>query len=381
MSTGTLNGHAVTMARVQIPAWRGWYADVELADEVTLDGTVELVVADLTLSGTIVSGGATRGAARYRVAAGAGSWGSRVDARGYHSDAGVRRRTVMLDAAEAVGEALDLDSVPDDTVGAGFTRLAGPASAVLHALAPESWYVDTDGTTKIGKRDGEVLDVDAARTKVDLRRGRIELAAKDVADILPGVTIDELVVADVEHHLSPKGLRTTIWGERAGDTSRAMATVRRIVLQALPDLAYRGTYAYRVVTQETERLNLQPVRSSLGLPDLTRVRVMPGVAGCRADVSLGSTVLVTWVDADPGQPIVVAFDDAEAPGFAPDRLDLVGESETVVTDGAGTQEAGRALRYGDTVVMKVGQPPVDTPTVLIASHLPAIPASVSKVFP
>lgn len=381
MSTGTLEGHVATHVRVQLPAWGVWYADVSLAGEHTLTGSVTLVVADLTLVGSVVSGGPSRGRSTYRIAGGAGGWGTVIPSRGYANDAGVKVFTILRDAAARAGETLDLGSLPTTSVGAAFTRAKGPAGRVLQELVPERWYVGEDGITRVGQRSGAAaLDVQATRTSIDLARGRVVLAADEIATILPGVIVDGITIVDVLHELTPKGLRSTVWGATAVQTSRRLGALRRLVLQLLPDYRFHGTYAYRVVTQESERLNLQPVRVSTGLPDLRRVRVMPGVAGARADVALGSTVLVTFVDADPARPVVIGFEDAEGAGFSPSRLDLVGEDDIVTTDGLGVVEAGRVVRYGDTVIMPSGAAATPTPTVLKATTAPG-PATVSRVFP
>jgi hypothetical protein len=60
----SLNDHRVTSARINIPAWGCWYADVSLDGDVPLSGAVSLVVADLTLRGTVLSGGASADKAR-----------------------------------------------------------------------------------------------------------------------------------------------------------------------------------------------------------------------------------------------------------------------------------------------------------------------------
>jgi hypothetical protein len=87
---------------------------------------------------------------------------------------------------------------------------------------------------------------------------------------------------------------------------------------------FRGFYEYRVVTQEGERLNLQPVRVATGMPDLKRVVVRPGVPGCKAQHTLGSRCIVGFIDADPARPCVVSFEDAQSGGFSPDTLFLTG---------------------------------------------------------
>ena len=81
MTTATLAGHDTTWARIEIPAFGIWYADVELSEPEDLTGSVELVMADLTMNGTILSGGPANDKARYRVVGGAGGWGQVIDGK------------------------------------------------------------------------------------------------------------------------------------------------------------------------------------------------------------------------------------------------------------------------------------------------------------
>lgn len=374
MSTATLAQHTVTHASVTIPAWGAWYAEAQLAEEREIEGAVDLVIADLTLKGTIVSGGTSNGRSFYRVAAGAGGWGTAVPAKGYAADAGVQLLSILQDAAALAGETLDVATVATSSVGSAFVREAGPAARVLQLFSPRSWYVGEDGVTRLGRRARAELSTLATRQRPDPARRTVVLAAEEIAAILPGAVVDGIEAVDVMHELEPGALRSTIWGDGPATTSRRAIALERVVRQLLPDLRYRGVYAYRVVTQEGERLNLQPVRVSTGMPDLGRVRVMPGVAGCRADVALGSTVLVAFVDADPTRPVVVGFEDAEGAGFRPSRLDLVGAGDALL---GGTEGVGRVVCYGDRIIFKVGQPPVDTP--LEVKAFPADPVTVSRV--
>ena len=100
----TLNGHKVTDARVTIPAWGVWYADVAIDGEVALSGAATLVVADLTLSGTVLSGGPSTGRSHFRVVGGEGGWGKLLKKRSYANDAGVKLAKILGDAAFEVGE-------------------------------------------------------------------------------------------------------------------------------------------------------------------------------------------------------------------------------------------------------------------------------------
>lgn len=352
MSTATLSGHRATQARVHLPAWGRWWADVTLDVEATLSGAVTLTLADLTLVGTVASGGAAQGRSVYRIVGGAGGWGRALPARSYANDAGVKAALVLQDAAAAVGETIDPSTLPATRVGPSWAREEGPASWALQVLAPESWYVGEDGVTRLGRRPRVELSVKAARGPIDRARGTVTLATDTIAAVLPGVVVDGLEAVDVVHEVGPTtGLRSTLWAAGVASTSRRLAAWARLLEQLDPCQRYRGVWEYRVVTQEGERLNLQPVRVSLGMPDLLRVPVRPGVAGARADVALGSTVLVSFVNADPGRPVVVGFEAPDGEGFAPTRLDLVGEDDTAVAD-----PNGRVLRWGDIIQLNVAGP-------------------------
>ena len=319
MSLATLDGTVVSRARVQVPAWGCWWADVDLADAVELSGSVTLTLADVALVGTVVSGGAFEGRAGYRIVGGAGGWGAEIAAKGYRDDAGVKLATVAGDAAAVVGETLA--GVPTTRLGTGYARTVGPASRVMHDVAPRAWYVDFAGVTQFGVRAESEYTGAAARTRVDRAVGVVELATDQIATLVPGVVVDDLAAAtDVEYSLDADRLTVMVY---AGPCSTRRVDAWAGLLDALdPQRHYRGSYEYRVVTQSGERLNLQAVRAASGKPDLALVPVRPGMAGERATVTLGELVLVTFVDADPSRPAVTSHEAPDAPGWSPTLLEL-----------------------------------------------------------
>jgi hypothetical protein len=355
MSIASIGSATVSRARVQIPSWGLWWADVELTGEVTLSGAVVLTIADASLSGTIVpGGGAVNGRSGYRIVGGAGGWGQPVAARSYANDAGVKLSTIAQDAATDAGETIDLTGLSGN-VGPSFVREAGPASYVLDRVSVRAWYVDAAGTTRFGARTASTITTTAQRVRVDAGAGMLTLATQEIAAIVPGATVDDVTAVDVQYDLSPEdGLRVTLWGSTWGASRRAEA-LRRLVRSLLPEYRWHGRYEYRVVIQEGERLSLQPVLTSLGLPDVRRVRVRPGVPGAKASHHLGALVEVAFVNADPSRPVVVSFDDADAPGYLPDDLYL--DADDTVTLGASADHThlGPTTRYaaarkGDAVV-------------------------------
>jgi hypothetical protein len=323
MNAATLNGLRATSARANLPAWGCWYADVALDGEHSLSGRVELKIADLTLVGSVLSGGPAKGRSFFRVVAGAGGWGRELPAKSYNSDAGVKVSTVVGDAAREVGETVAAISA-DLRTGPAFVRPAasadcsGRASLVLDRVAPRGWHVGEDGITRLGLRASSPYVGTATKGPLDRARGTLTLAAESIATILPGVVVDGLEAADVRHEISAKdGLRSTIWGKLSDARSRRLDALRKIMEQLDPDRRFRGVTEYRVAIQAGNRVSLQPVRVSTGMPVLERVKMRPGVSGATSTVALGSLVLVGFADSDPGRPYVAAFEDAEGEGFVP----------------------------------------------------------------
>jgi hypothetical protein len=316
----TLNGLRVTSARVTIPAWGCWFADVQVDGEHTLAGAATLKVADATYVGTILSGGPALGRSSFRIVAGGGGWGRTIAEKSYANDATVKFSTVIGDAAAAAGETIAVIASTERT-GPAYVRQAGPASDVLNLLAPQAWYVDEVGTTRLGARAASTLPAKVVRiTPLDKALGKVVLAAESIAAILPGVVVDGMTAVDVEHSVSADGgLRSTVWGSTVPSSLDSF----RLILDALdPWRKYRGVTEHRVGALEGNRLNLQPVRSSTGMPFLSRVPVWPGVGGALTTVALGSRVLVGFVDSDPGRPYVAGFEDADGEGFVPTSINL-----------------------------------------------------------
>ena len=360
---GTLEGHTVTHAQVWIPAHGLPWAEVSLAVEAELSGAVTLTIADASWSMAVVSGGPDVGRSHYRLVGGAGGWGRAVAAKPYTNDAGVKLSSVLTDAASEAGEAFA--TVPPTTkIGPHFAREAAPAARVLEQLVPGAWYVGADGLTYLGARAASTLSTPYAAGPVDLARNSATLAAEEIEGIVPGLVVEGLTVVDVLHELTPGALRSHVWGSAGTGGTRATEAIRAIVEQLFPEMRYRGLFEFRVVTQEGERLNLQPVQVSIGLPSLRRVPVRPGVPGVKATHLLGSRVLVGFVNADPARPFVDSFEDAEGSGFLPSLLVLQNGSKGIarLDDSTGYLCSGPAavLNYRKTLASTWAPVPAGT---------------------
>lgn len=333
--TATLAGHRALTARVTLPKWGAWYADVTIDGETELSGAVELVIADLHLKGAVISGGPYKGKSTYTIVGGAGGWGKTLKKKSYANDAGVKTSKIIGDAAQECGEKLDASTLPSGTVGPAWARNESIATVTLNRLVPARWYVGEDGVTRIGARAKKTFGGVAVHVAVDRARGTAVVASDSIAALVPGAVVDGLESVDVQHEIDAKGnLRTKVWGDRfAGATARRLAAYRRIFDALDPDRAFRGVYEYRVVTLEGSRLNLQPVRVSTGMPDLQRVTVRPGVAGTKSTLRPGARVVVGFVDADGARPVVIAEEDQDGEGFLP--IDTSIDAQTLVKLGAG----------------------------------------------
>jgi hypothetical protein len=323
-SFASLAGTRATSVDLTMPAWGRWSAQVELDGDVTLasGARVDLVIADLTLKGTILSGGPSKGLSMYRVVAGAGMWGKTVPGKAYSNDAGVKLATVLGDAAREVGETIE-SIASTERIGPSFVRPEGPACRLLEQLKPSSWYIDEAGVTRLGRRPAKPLTSKVTIQSIDPAQLIVRIASDTIAEIVPGVVVEGIEAVDVEHEVTPNGIRTTVWGKRgASGTSRRLSALRSIVEQFDPNRDFRGVWEYRVVELQGSRVALQPVHRAKGMPDLDRVPVRPGVAGCKATLTLGSRVLVSFINADPSRPFVLSFEDAEGNGFAPTSLSI-----------------------------------------------------------
>lgn len=335
----TLNDFRITDAQAHLPAWGAWYVEASIDTEQTIapGAAAKVVLSDLTLTGTVLSGGPEKGRSDYIIVGGKGGWGQTLPKKSYANDAGVKLSKVLGDAAQSVGESINLGTRTAETIGPAFTRKEGTACRLLERYAPGAWYVDEAGVTRLGRRSTSTLDAKVPRVSpVDRARGTVTLAPETLAAILPGVVVDGLEAVDVMHSISAKGgIRSTIWGKRGLGTSRRLDAFRKMVAQMDPDRDFRAVWEYRVVTQEGDRLNLQPVRVSTGMPDLSRVPVRPGVAGAKSTVTLGSRVLVGFIDAQPSRPVVLAQEEVGAEGFKPILTSI--DALTLVKLGAGVK--------------------------------------------
>lgn len=306
MSIATVNGQPILAGAVAMPAHGLWTATLTVASEVPLSGQVSIDFDGLALTGTVESGGVFQDAGHYRVVAGMGGWRRSIPAQAYQNGAGVKKSTVLNDAARAAGETLG--TFADGRVGPSFVRPEGPAVAVLDLVAPDGWYVDEQGVTQIGDRASAPFD---GATVLDDQPGRgTRVVACDSLDgLVPGAVVDGVTVDSVRHELGPQGMRSLLFSAASfGD--RIVGALQSIVRAITRRSWFFGVYEYRVLSQAGGYCDLSPVSVALGLPQLAHVEMRTATPGGRGNPTPGSTALVGFVNGDPTRPFVAGFEGA-----------------------------------------------------------------------
>lgn len=331
----SVGGYPCQRIELSEPARGVWFVDALLADAQVLTGRVEVVIGGMRLSGTVAQeysgGAATTGGRKVRVVAGGGGWGSLLPRRTYHSELGVRTRTVAQDAATAAGETLGAFAPAAERLGVDWVREAGTASRALEwAAGGVSWWLDRQGVTHVGARAAvnpagayQLLTYDAGDRLVTL-------TADDPAIFGPGTLISDRLESPLtirEYRVLVESGKLTLEGWCGGEADSYSRLGRS--LTALAQHAtrgrLRGRYRFRVSSMSGDRVMLEPVRKDLGLSTIGPVKQRPGVAGCWAQLAHGAEVVVSFLDdGDPAWPCIEGFPAKGDACFIPTSLEICG---------------------------------------------------------
>ncbi|MDB4992796.1 MAG: hypothetical protein JWM74_228 [Myxococcaceae bacterium] len=301
--------HAIS-TRLVTPSRGVWIADVDAdldATRIVPSGKVSLFLGGTSapLLGTVDAKNSGRFGeiAKVRVLGGGGGWGTNVDAKHYHNDAGVLSTAVLATTAAEAGEVV-VDTSPT-SLGRDYVRGSGCASSVLEG---RDWYVTLQGVTVVGPRptipaspDVEVLSWDPSTQRAEIGTNAIIEPGMLLVDPRFGI----LTVYEVEQTFTDAGSRASAWCTKAANVADALAAFIRAKSGALLLAAYR----YRVVLQGVdERASLQAVEKEPGLPDLLPITMWPGVPGLGAMLTPGSEVLVEFIAGKKDRPVITQFD-------------------------------------------------------------------------
>jgi hypothetical protein len=316
----TLNGFRVTSLRI-VQRWRGpWYADASVdPDTVTAfqaSGPASIVIGaapGVTIIGTFdpLASGSFVASAMVRVLGGAGGWSREVPGQDFSVASGVTSTSVYQATAAIVGETVQ-DLAPA-SLGLHYARSQGPASRVLDGV---DWWVDpVTGTTFVGPRPIPTADPSLELLDWDPLR-KVAIVSCD-ALVVPGTVLTDsrigegsVTIRDVEQVFDAKGSRATCWCS-VNASSPLVDAFRRMVAE----FSNAGTLAirqYRVLQASggANQWALQAVDRVSGgapgpFPDLIPVTAW-GAPGLTATLPPSLDVLVGFVAADPGRPVLFA---------------------------------------------------------------------------
>lgn len=211
---GSVNGSALVMADMHMPARGAWVADVVVDTDVPLlpapRGALLTLDGVTTWVGTVVDQASFSGLMRARIVGGAGGLQTALLAKYYRS---VPLRIPVIDTLAAVGESLAPQSAKLDRFVERWARVAGTATEALAAalrVAGGTWRVMPDGGIWFGEDAWLPTPVDVDVVDRSAERRWMTLAA-EVASVLPGTTVDGVRVSEVSYHLRPSRFRAEVW--------------------------------------------------------------------------------------------------------------------------------------------------------------------------
>jgi len=212
----TINGSRVISGTLVIPTLGAWHADVVLAETFAPPQTpagLTLAIGDASFVGTLVRTGNYVGSRGVRLVGGAGGWRAELPPRQYQAGGGVPRSLVLGDLAIECGETVSWDA--DVTLGPFYVRERAYASRTLAAVSHGQWWVNADGSTRVGVRPSTTITSEFATISFSGAKGKIEIATEEIGDWVPGAsfsspTVTSATIAAVVHTIEETRVRTEI---------------------------------------------------------------------------------------------------------------------------------------------------------------------------
>ncbi len=306
----SVNGLRCASARLTIPRYGPWTADVQLAtDAGPKSGEVAtLKIGAMTFEGSCRRSAVFTGDLAARLVGGRGGWRKVLPPRSYSHEAGVKKSAVIADAAREAGE--PPPAVSDDRiVGQAYVRDRAKAEHVLRMLAGGVWYVDEKGVTQVRERDSSRIATPFTVVKRDGASGQVEVATESYQDWQPGrrfvapTVPDELEVSAVTLTASNDGKVRLVVLPVDEARERLLADVRAIVRAEMAETVYAGVWEYEVAAATDKTFDGVPTDARM--PAIKGCPFFPGPAGERVAPSIGSRCLVAFVNADPARPVCV----------------------------------------------------------------------------
>lgn len=192
MAFASFNGAAVNSAKLCVPYYGIWCADLAFPKPDAVDLSGPLVIGDLSMQGTIVSGDSFAGSRKVQAIGGKAGWRKSIPSQNYSNPSGIKLSVVLGDAAANVGEQVRVSN--DSVIGVSYVRESAPASRFLRQLAGPLWYIDSDGITQVGDRPTKAITTAFSIIKADPSNNSFQIATENYKDWLPGNTFSNVIV-------------------------------------------------------------------------------------------------------------------------------------------------------------------------------------------
>lgn len=314
MSSLAVNALRASSLGITVARYGPWAADVVLAGDQLLPTAkfgCRVVLGDLALTGTVFRQASFGGSVRARIVGGALGWRNVIPAAGYDHSFGVLRSSVIKDAAQEVGEKVNI--AVDGVIGPHYVRFKAKAERVLRILSGGQWWIDADGVTQVRPRPTRDVKGQYTATQRQGGSGRFEIATENFSEWMPGARFVSKIVPDVQEvstvifHADKEGGAARVCvltGDSEAD--RLLSDVRAIIQAELASLAYSGVWEYRIASGDSDKVSAVPTDKRM--PDLTNVEMLPGLLGEKVTPKPGSLCRLAFVNADPSRPFVMSID-------------------------------------------------------------------------
>jgi hypothetical protein len=208
-----VSGNRVVHGTITIPFLGIWHADLLMDQVVELSGLQTVTLGPLSLKGTSILAGTFSGSTRTRIVGGYAGWRKALPAKNYQHDLGVKKSTVLGDAAREAGE--KLFQLTDGILGTKWVREQAIAARTLE-LCGDTWWMRGDAVTVVGTRDSSAIASHFNVISTQLAIGQLFVATDDVQDWIPGRTfstpvISTRTISSVMHHIEKESIRTEAW--------------------------------------------------------------------------------------------------------------------------------------------------------------------------
>lgn len=312
MSELEVNGQRASKMNITVPYYGAWVSDVVLAEGGTaISGRVVLRMGKLEANGFVYRSASYAGSQMLRVVGGKNcGWRKVIGARGYSHEAGVKKSSVIKDAASLVGETVSIAN--DRVIGTNYVRIKGKAERVLKLLTNGVWYIDFNGVTQVRDRVSSPIQ---SQFNVISRKGTIgkfEIATETVTDWLPGRTFTAPTVPDTQiislmNLSSENGGATRVFVLTAdAERERMMADFRNMVQSELASFNYCALWDYRIVEGTPTSADLESLDPRM--PDLSSVPYLPSILGEEVGPKPGTICTVAFKNMDPTRPVIISIE-------------------------------------------------------------------------